>query len=529
VSRELEASWPALAPDGTSRGAFLPSGLASAVTAAHAGRMDDDAPDPGSEPPAPAALVKQAMVLRLYPSAAQAKQMLAWMTATRALWNHLHGQLQATYAGEKRFLSLKELEKLRQSWDDEEDPAWRQAPPAQTMQRVVKELRGALDTFLASRSGKRKGPRMGFPRKKKRKPGGVFYVSNQGLKVEDGRVSIPKLGWIRVRNQRPLGKIQSARVRLVGDRWFLAVQHEAEAPPRVLGAPSEPVIGVDVGVRTLAARSDGKDHAAPRPLRRLERRLRRLSRRMSKRVPKPGQRASRRFREAACRVAKLQGRIADVRKDAQHVASIRIVAKAAVIGRETLNIKGMARSRLAKSVADAGMGELHRQIDYKAGWHGRKVVKLKPFERSTGVCPRPGCGVVGPKLPLHVRRWTCAGCGAKHERDAAAAEHIAAVAAREVGPVRPEPAAVTLPKAGEPGCQDRVACPSASVPGVALEVPPVAPLAEPTSLSRGAGAGGEPPHPRLHGRTRQWRRAASQPELELTPASSPGLEAGCPP
>lgn len=470
-------------------------------------------------------LIAQATVFRLYPNEAQAGQMRQWIGAARALWNHLLWLQKQTYETEKRFLSAKELEKARQAWEAEEGCDWRKAAVSHVRQRIVKELDKALRDFLKSRKGQRKGRKLGFPRFKKKRPGGTFYLANTRFQVEDGRVAIDKLGSMRTRNGRPLGEIKGARVRLQGGRWSIAIQHEASTPPRVLGKPSEAVIGVDVGVKALAARSDGKCHEAPRPLRRLERRLKRLSRRMSARAPAKFQPASRRFRVMAGKVARLQGRIADIRKDAQHVASIRIVAKAAVVGIETLNVKGMARGRLAKSVHDAGMAELHRQIEYKASWHGREVVKLAAFERSTGVCPR--CGEVGPKLPLHVRRWTCAGCGAKHERDVAAAEHIAAVALREVGRVTPEPAAIAPPTRGERGDQAWPARPVASVP-----------LDEPRSpeAARPMGAAGEPADPlcppragaRIGGATRRRRRRGSsaQLEIDLSAGLSPTARAG---
>lgn len=416
-------------------------------------------------PEVAAGVVPQAVVLRLYPSEEQAGRMRAWIGVGRALWNHLLALQKATYEAEHRFLGHKELEQARQAWESEPDCAWRGGPQSQTRQQVVRDLETAFRNFFKSRRGERKGPKLGFPRFKKKRMGGTIYLANARFTfdLDRRRVRIGKLGEIGFRSgdRVPTGHILGARVRLEAGRWYLAVQMEAP-PPRVFKAPTRDIIGVDVGVTTLASRSDGVEHKAPRPLRKMERRLRRLSRRMNDREPKKGERPSGRFRDAAQRVARLHARIRNIRRDAQHHASSRIVAKAAMVGIETLSLKGMARSRLAKSVADAGMGELHRQIGYKAAWNGRDVEPLDPFERSTGCCP--DCGTIGPRLPVSVRRWRCAGCGRRHERDPAAASYIEAVVrSRQVGAVSAEPGERPL-RAGMRGDQALPACPAASVP-----------------------------------------------------------------
>ena len=89
---------------------------------------------------------------------------------------------------------------------------------------------------------------------------------------------------------------------------------------------------------------------------------------------------------------------------------------------EDLSLRGMMRTRMAGSLADAGLGVFIRTLRYKAEWAGRSWAVSPRFRRSTGVCP--DCDLVGPKLPLSVRRWACVGCGAVHDRDVAAARVI---------------------------------------------------------------------------------------------------------
>lgn len=446
--------------------------------------------------------VKQAVVLRLYPSEEQAARMRQWVGATRALWNHLLAGQKFAYEVGERFYNHKELEQERQRWEAEEGCEWRKAAVSHVRQRIVKELDKALRDFFASRTGKRAGARLGFPRFKKKVPGGTFYLANTRLRIEAdrGRVDIDKLGEMRVRGGRmPSGRILGARVRHSAGHWYLAVQFEAPAP-REYGKPSEPVIGVDVGLKASVARSDGVVTEAPRFYRKAEKKLRRLQRRVS-----ASQRWSRRAWRKRRAVARLHERIGNCRRDFLHTRSSRIVGKAAVIGIETLSIKGMARGRLAKSVADAGMGELHRQIAYKAAWAGRKVVKADRFEPTTKACS--ACGTIHD-MPLHRRTMRCE-CGLEIDRDVNAARNLARIALDRVGEVIAEPG--ESPTRGETGCQEQAARPPAPVPVV-----------EPRSRTgegrRGVGGRGHHISART-GNTQEGQRG-SGPPVQLSLAES---------
>jgi putative transposase len=409
-------------------------------------------------------VVAQAVVLRLYPNEAQAGDMRRWIGTARALWNHLLALQKATYEAEKRFLTKKELEQERQRWEQEPDCAWRQAAQSQARQRIVIELDKALRDFIKSRKGQRQGSRLGFPRFKRKMPGGAFYVANTRLAIdaETATVTLGKLGAMKVRGGRmPHGRVLGGRVRYAAGRWFLAVQFEGP-PPRAYGKPSLPVLGIDVGLKASVARSDGVVTAPPRFFRKAERQLKRLSRRMSASVElakKTGTRLSNRGWRKAQKLASLHRKIADKRRDFLHVRSCRAVGKAAVVAIETLNVKGMARGRLAKSVADAGMGELHRQIEYKAAWAGRKAVKIGRFEPSTKTCS--SCGQLH-EMPLHRRTMRC-DCGLVLDRDVNAARNIARLGGEMVGGVPAEPGRVG-PTDVESGVQAGAARSSCPVP-----------------------------------------------------------------
>ncbi len=149
-------------------------------------------------------------------------------------------------------------------------------------------------------------------------------------------------------------------------------------------------------------------------------------------------------RRTVAKLGRVHRRVADCRRDHMHKATRALVDRYEGFAVETLNIKGLMKTRMGKSFADAGLGEFLRVLRYKSEWAGRQWLTLPAFTRSTGVCP--DCGAVGPKLSLSIREWTCAVCGAVHDRDVAAARTILARCQdqQQVGRASPEPAQFEL-------------------------------------------------------------------------------------
>jgi transposase len=215
---------------------------------------------------APSPNVAQAVVLRLYPNLEQAAQMRQWNGVCRALWNHLVGlQKERRQRGEK-YLTAKELEQERQIWEHEPDCAWRQAPQSHARQRVAKLVAAAISKMFADqkagrfqgRKPRKDGMPHGFPRFKRKGPGGAFYVANTRLEFDPATrtAKLAKLGAMKVRGGRmPSPAILGAVVSCAGNRWSLSVQFEAP-PPRIYGEPSRPGLGIDVGLVSAVVRSD---------------------------------------------------------------------------------------------------------------------------------------------------------------------------------------------------------------------------------------------------------------------------------
>jgi putative transposase len=207
-----------------------------------------------------------------------------------------------------------------------------------------------------------------------------------------------------------------------------------------------PAVGVDRGVKDLLVDSAGARVPVSRALRERQQRLRRYQRSQARRlrvamlqagldpaksIPKGARLSkSRRFRRARLRIARLHARIGDARRELLHQSSAALVQRHGLIGLEDLAVKGMQRGlpRLRRRIGNAGMGELRRQLEYKARWRGRQLVPVDRFFPSSQLCSV--CGLRHAELTLNERHWQCPACGARHDRDVNAAKNIRAEALR---------------------------------------------------------------------------------------------------
>lgn len=379
-------------------------------------------------------IVRQAAVFRLYPNAAQESTLRQWTGAARYVWNQFVAHNQTRYEAEKKFDFHAQLSALLPQWKLDPERQWLGDPPAISLVDVSRRYDAALSKALKDR--KKPGRKAGFPTFHAKREGyGSLYLTGQGLKLERqdgakarGWLVLPKgAGRIRMHGgQWPDGKIASARIKQQAGVWSVAIQFDGAA--RAAPAPAVDRMGIDLGLDALVALDDGTKIEAPRLYRQAASELGRLQRRFGRQETREKQAGrhnkdrSRRQKGRLQRIQALHRKVAARRRDFTHQVSNELTAKARVIAMERLGVGSLARTRLAKSIHDAAWGELIRQIEYKAAWRGRVVLKMGRFERSTGCCP--DCGEAGQKLALSERRWVCGNCGAAHDRDTAAARWI---------------------------------------------------------------------------------------------------------
>lgn len=246
-----------------------------------------------------------------------------------------------------------------------------------------------------------------------------------------GKIRIPNLGWVRMREPlRVDGRILGAVVSREADRWFVSIQCEAPDNEQAHPKPGT-VVGVDLGINSLMVLSrplpDGRTVIEnPKPLRKSMRRVKKLSRWISRQEESRKRRAaktSRRMIRRRTRLARLHGRVANIRRDAIHKATTAISAAFETVVLEDLNVAGMVKNHaLAGSVSDAAFGKIRRQFEYKARTRGGHVHVADRWFPSSKLCS--ACGCVVDKLPLSVRTWVCPECGGVHDRDENAAINL---------------------------------------------------------------------------------------------------------
>ncbi len=202
--------------------------------------------------------------------------------------------------------------------------------------------------------------------------------------------------------QRGTARIRSATVTHRRGRWFVsfsvALTRHHPQPARL-----HSIVGVDLGVKSLAVLSTGEIVPNPKHLEHAQRQLRRLQRQAARRTGpdhRRDQQPSQRWRKTHARIAKVHTAVANARTDGLHKLSTRLVAEHTTIVVEDLNVSGMTKNpRLARRVAGVGMAELRRQITYKTTWSATRVVVADRWYPSSKTCS--ACGVV--KTNPHTR------------------------------------------------------------------------------------------------------------------------------
>jgi putative transposase len=228
-------------------------------------------------------------------------------------------------------------------------------------------------------------------------------------------------------------------------RYFASFVVEAgEDPLPEAGAEA----GIDLGLTHFAVLSDGRKVANPRFLRRAERKLRKAQQALTRKVKGSSNRA-----KARIKVARVHARVADTRRDWLHKESTRVIRETQAVYVEDLCVAGLGRTRLARSVHDAGWSAFTSMLEYKARKHGRTFARTGRWEPTSQVCST--CGVKDGPKPLSVRQWACPACGTVHDRDVNAARNILAAGRADRlnacgGDIRPGPAPAVAREAGSP-------------------------------------------------------------------------------
>jgi putative transposase len=354
---------------------------------------------------------------RLYPEPGQAQMLARTFGCARTVFNDaLRTREEAHAAGEKVSGTAvqRRVITLAKSTPERE---WLGEVASVPLVQACQDARRAYRNWLDSLSGKRKGRKAGHPRFRSRKDHRQsIRLTRNGFILHGDKLFVAKAGDLKVRWSRPLPSEPSSVtvIREADGRYYASFV--VQVAPTPLSATTSDA-GLDLGLSVLAATSDGELIASPRHLRRRERKLARAQRALSRKQKGSANRAG-----ARVRVAVQHRKVREARADHLHKTALRLVRDNQAVYVEDLAVSGLARTRLAKSVHDAGWATLVRLLEEKAERYGRIVVKVGRWFPSSQICS--GCGVKDGPKPLSVRAWTCAGCGTVHDRDVNAARNI---------------------------------------------------------------------------------------------------------
>ena len=356
--------------------------------------------------------VRRVYRFRLEPTVTQAQRLRQFAGARRWVWNWALQQRLDHYRQTGQTLPAKELSARLTALKDQPQTAWLREIDSQLLQQVLVDLQRAFVNFFARRAR--------YPRFKSRKRDQARFRIPQRVHVVDGRVQVPKVGRVRLRLSRPVeGQTKSATFKQDAcGHWHVSLVAQTQVPVVVLPLP-DPACSVrlNLGLRDAVVPSTGPRIPAPRFYRRGARKLRRAQRTFSRRQP-----GSRNRAKARASMARIHQHVANQRADFTHKLSTKLIKNHQAVCIEDLNVRGLARTKRAKSVHDASMGLVRRQLQDKGQWYGVHVIVVDRFYPSTQLCHV--CGDKNEALTLADRTWQCPICGTVHDRDMNAALNI---------------------------------------------------------------------------------------------------------
>jgi putative transposase len=360
---------------------------------------------------------------RLYPTPGQRAALARAFGCARVVFNDALAARQEAHAAGLPYISDAELSARLTVAKASPERAWLGEVSAVVLQQALADLAAAYRNFFASATSRRKGPKVGPPRFRSRKDSrqAIRFTRNARFVVTvGGKLRLPKIGDVPVRWSRPLPCSPSSVTVIKDPAGRYSASFVVDSEPGAM-PETDPVIGIDLGLTHFAVLSDGTKIASPRFLRRAEKKLKRAQRALSRK-----QEGSQNRDKAKIKVARAHARVGDARRDFHHQLSTALIRENQAVAVEDLAVNGLARTRMAKSVHDAGWSAFVHMLEYKARLYGRRFYRIGRFEPTSQMCSACG-GRDGPK-PLHVRAWQCRGCGTWLDRDVNAAVNIARAA-----------------------------------------------------------------------------------------------------
>ncbi|MEG5057593.1 transposase [Microcoleus sp. A2-C5] len=350
---------------------------------------------------------------RFYPTIEQKIRLSKLFGCVRVVWNDA---LRLCKQSDRK-PSSAELQKLVLTLAKKTpEREWLGEVSAIPLQQSVSDLETAFSNFFKSCTGKRKGKKVGYPKFKKKTNSQSARLTRNGFVLRGNEVYLAKIGdvfpvWSR---KLPSNPSSVTIIKDCANRYLLSFVVEVSP---IQSEAKDQSIGVDLGIKTFAAMSDGTTAQSP-SYKVLDRKIRRLQRQLSRQVQ-----TSKRRDKTRLKIAKLHNQIADTRKDFLHKLSTKLVSENQTIILEDLNVAGLVKNRrLSRAISQQGWGEFRTLCEGKSEKYGREFKVISRWEPTSQICSE--CGFRWGKIDLCVRRVQCLNCGAKHDRDLNAAKNI---------------------------------------------------------------------------------------------------------
>ena len=359
--------------------------------------------------------MEKAFRYRFYPTPEQESLLRRTLGCVRLVYNKaLYERTQAWYERQER-VGYNQTSSMLTQWKKEEDLDFLNEVSCVPLQQGLRHLQTAFVNFFAGRAS--------YPIFKKKRNGGSAEFTKSAFKFKDKEIYLAKCSEplpIRWSRQIPKGcELTSVTVSLhPSGRWHISIRFD---DPTIQPLPvTDNTVGIDLGVTSLIATSNGDKIANPQHFKKHCKRLKKAQKNFFRK-----QKGSKNREKARIKVAKIHLKISDSRTDFLHKTTTQLVRENQTIAVESLAVKNMVKNhKLALAISDSGWSELIRQLDYKCRWYGRTLVAIDRWFPSSKRCS--SCGHIVDKMPLNIREWTCPKCGCNHDRDVNASKNILA-------------------------------------------------------------------------------------------------------